>query len=132
MKDDLLHGLRDCNITNIKYHVNTCYADYWKEKDWLEWKRNDDTSSSTPLLSKTVSPNPTCSRAKKTKTVGHQIPHVKNCIICNQKKCQGDRKKNYASVKQGKQSSSFFLSAIKPLMPYLLLTWCIIKLYDKL
>ena len=30
--DDLLHGLRDADIINIKYHVNTCYANYRKKK----------------------------------------------------------------------------------------------------
>ena len=33
LKDDLLQGFRDVDITNIKYHVNTCYADYRKKKN---------------------------------------------------------------------------------------------------
>ena len=32
LKDDLLHGLRDADKTNIKYHVNTCYENYRKKK----------------------------------------------------------------------------------------------------
>ena len=32
LKDDLLHELRDADITNVKYHVNTCYASYQKKK----------------------------------------------------------------------------------------------------
>ena len=35
-KDNLLHELRDADIPNIKYHVNTCYANYRKKKERLE------------------------------------------------------------------------------------------------
>ena len=90
-----------------------------RKKERLELKRNNDTSSSTILLANIGSPNPTCSRANRTKTVGHQIQNVKNCIICNQKKYRGDRRKlRICITKRAKQ----FLSAIKLLVTYLLLT----------
>ena len=93
LKDVLMHGLRDADITNIKYHVNTCYVNYGREKQQLELNRNNDISSSTPLFANTGSPNAACSRAKKAKTVGYHISHVKNCIVCNQKKCRRDSQK---------------------------------------
>ena len=64
LKDDLLHGLRDADITNIKYQVNTCYANYRKKKERSELKRNNDTSNSTTSFANTGTPNPTCSREK--------------------------------------------------------------------
>ena len=33
LKDDLLHGLGDADITHIKYHINTCYIHYLKKKE---------------------------------------------------------------------------------------------------
>ena len=100
LKDDLLQGPRDVDTTNIKYHVNTCYAGYRKKKEQLELRRTNDTSNSTTFFANTGTPNLTCSHAERAKTVGHQIPHVKNCIICNQNKCW-EIIKNYTSVKQG-------------------------------
>ena len=41
LKDDLLHGLNDEDLTNIQYHVNTCYPNYRKKSERLELKRND-------------------------------------------------------------------------------------------
>ena len=64
LKDDLLHGMRDADITNIKYHVNTCYANYRKKKERSELKRNNDTSNSITFFANTETPNPTCSREK--------------------------------------------------------------------
>ena len=64
LKDDLLHGLRDADITNIKHQVNTCYANYRKKKERSELKRNNDTSNSTTSFANTGTPNPTCSREK--------------------------------------------------------------------
>ena len=45
------------------------------------------------MFANTVSLYRTCSFAKRAKTVNHQIPYVKNCIICIEKKCQGDSRK---------------------------------------
>ena len=37
LKDDLLNVLSNVDITNIKYHINTCYANYWeKEKNRIK------------------------------------------------------------------------------------------------
>ena len=43
LKDDLLHGLRDADITNIKYLVNICYANYRTKKERLELRRYGKT-----------------------------------------------------------------------------------------
>ena len=56
LEDDLLHGLRDADMINIKYHVNICMQ-ISKEKERLELKRNNDTLSFTPLFANTGSPN---------------------------------------------------------------------------
>ena len=111
LKDDLLNGLRDADITNIKYHVNTCYADYRKKKERLELKRSNDTLNSTTFFANTGTLNRTCGRAKRAKTAGHQIPRVENCIICNQNHVE-EIVENYAFVKQGDQSSSFLQSTL--------------------
>ena len=56
------------------------------------------------------SPHHSCTRTKRVKTVDSQIPQMKNCIVCNQAKCQGDsRKLRIYETKRAKQ----FLSAIK-------------------
>ena len=39
LKDDLLHGLRDGDITNVKYQVNSCYANYRKKKRTIRIKK---------------------------------------------------------------------------------------------
>ena len=37
LEDYLLNVLSDVDITNIKYHINTCYANYWeKEKNRIK------------------------------------------------------------------------------------------------
>ena len=69
LKDDLLHGLRDADITNIKYHVNTCYANYRKKKERSELTRNNDTSNSTTFFANTGTLNPTCSREELRRLV---------------------------------------------------------------
>ena len=81
MKDSFLHGLKDAVITNIKYQVNPCYAT-------LELKKSIDASNSATLFAYTGIHNVVCSCAKRAKTVGHQISHVKNSIICHQNKCR--------------------------------------------
>ena len=81
LKDSFLHGLKDAVITNIKYQVNPCYAT-------LELKKSIDTSNSATLFAYTGIHNVVCSRAKRAKTVGHQISHVKNSIIYHQNKCR--------------------------------------------
>ena len=49
--------------------------------------------------------------AKRAKIGDHQIPHVKNCIICIQKNVE-EIVENYASVKQSEQSSYFLQSRV--------------------
>ena len=115
MKDSFLHGLKDAVITNIKYQVNpcyatlelkksidnsnsailfaytgtpTCYTTYRKKEEQIELTKSIDTSNSATLFAYTGIHNVACSRAKSAKTVGHQISHVKNSIICHQKKCR--------------------------------------------
>ena len=61
-----------------------------RKKKQSELKRTNDTSNSTTFFANTGTSNPICSHAKTAKTVSHQIPHVKNCITCNQNKCRGD------------------------------------------
>ena len=64
LKDDVILGLMDADKANIKYHVNTCYANYQKKNKQISLKKNNDILSSIPLFANTGSPNPTCSRAK--------------------------------------------------------------------
>ena len=61
LNDDLLQGLQDADITNIQYHVNTCFANY-RKKERLELKRNNYIASSTTLLANTGSFHPSCSQ----------------------------------------------------------------------
>ena len=110
LKDDLLHGLRDADKTNIKYHINIFYANFRKKKERLKIKRTNDTSSSTTFFVNTETPNTTCSRSKIAETVDHKIPHVKNCIICNQNICRGDSRKLCICETRGAKQ---LLSAIK-------------------
>ena len=109
MKDGLLYGLNDDDLTNIQYRVNTGYPNYRKKSERLELKRND-TAKSTPVVADAESPHHSCTRTKRVKTVDSQIPQMKNCIVCNQAKCRGySRKLRICETKRAKQ----FLSAIK-------------------
>ena len=141
MKDDLLHGLRNADIANIKYHVNTCYPNYRKNKKRLQYKRTNDTSNSTTFFANIGTSNPIYSRAKRVKTVQIKAikSHIWNIALFIIKTNFEEIVENWASVKQGEQSSSFLQSSlikmrflqdgfiVKPLVTYLLLTWCTIE-----
>ena len=72
----------DNKLTNTKAGTNVITEASKSLKDSI------DTSNSATLFAYTGIHNVVCSRAKRAKTVGHQISLVKNSIICHQNKCR--------------------------------------------
>ena len=111
MKDDLLHELRDVDITNIKYHVNTCYANYRKKKERLELKKNNDTSSSTLFFANTESPNLPSVLQKELRHLAIKSYMWKTSLFVIKRNAE-EIIKNYVSVRQDEQSSSSLQSSL--------------------
>ena len=116
LKEGLLYGLNDEDLTNIYYHVNTCYPNYRKKSERLELKGND-TAKSTPVVADAKSPHHSCIRTKRVKIVDSQIPQMKNGIVCNQAKCRGDSLK--LCICEKSEQKSFYLQSSLIKMKYL-------------
>ena len=112
LKDDLFKYLKLEELSDIKYHVNTCYPRYVRQKEQEEKRKNaqnDCQSTSQDIPDLTLENQIPEQRAKRRKM--HKSTDCENkCIICDQRSYKGDEKKLRISVmKRAKQ----FLSATK-------------------
>ena len=112
LKDDLFKYLKLEELSDIKYHVNTCYPRYARQKGWEEKRKNvqnDCQSRSQDIPDLTLENQIPEQRAKRRKM--HKSTDCESkCIICDQRSYKEDEKNLRISVmKRAKQ----FLSATK-------------------
>ena len=78
LQDDVLSSLSEDKFTSIKYHVKTCYAYYIRSKKRAEDRQTQPVESrDEDVVHK--SPEPSCSRPKRPKTLDFQEPREKPC-----------------------------------------------------
>ena len=113
LKDDLISDVKGEELCLLKYHVNTCYSRYIRQRDRTESKalekncENAGPSEASNQEEFKADCRETKRRRISTEQPGNKVSE-KPCIICNQVKHQGENKKyRICEVKCAKQ----FLSA---------------------
>ena len=118
LQDNLLEGVEE--LDQIKYHINTCYSRYVRQKKRTEDKDVDegesaDPTEDEPITSRNEQSTPETRSSKRlkldlTNTASTSAVKESPCIVCNKMKSKGDAKR--MRICEAKRAR-LFLSAIK-------------------